>query len=89
MKITTTDFLRYLELLGLFRFKLDETTHSFEATVVSTTKPNIGDFTQMYLKEDGTYYVRLSKKDLDNTEITKGFFNINEYERLKEKFGNS
>lgn len=74
--ITTNQFLNYLEALNLFRWKITETPSAFEAIISQDTKPNLNDFTQVMLKEDGTYWVRLSKKDINNSLITKDFFSL-------------
>ena len=74
--ITTNQFLNYLEALNLFRWKITETPSAFEAIILKDTKPNLNDFTQVMLKEDGTYWVRLSKKDINNSLITKDFFSL-------------
>ena len=74
-QITKERFLSYLENLGLFRWSITETPSEFEAIISKDTRPDIDNFTNWQIREDGTYWVRLSKKDLLNEKITKGFFN--------------
>lgn len=74
--ITTTEFHNYLIHLNLFRWQIIETPTGFEATISKDCNPNLSDFTQVQRNEDGTWYVRLSKKDIHNEAITKGFFTV-------------
>ena len=74
--ITTNQFLNYLEALNLFRWKITETPSAFEAVISKDTKPNLKDFTQVLLNDDGTYWVRLSKEDINNELITGTFFKL-------------
>ena len=79
--ITSNQFLNYLEALNLFRWKITETPSAFEAVISQDTKPSLKNFTQVLLNDDGTYWVRLSKKDVNNELITGGFFKLK-----KDKF---
>lgn len=72
--MTTENFLQYLESLNLFRWNITETNLAFEATISTRTIPNLKNFTQVLQNEDGTWWVRLSKADLQNESITGGFF---------------
>jgi|6_EtaG_2_1085325.scaffolds.fasta_scaffold08843_8 hypothetical protein len=71
-QITTKDFFNYLNKLGLFRLKLEENDQSFIGIV--NVKPNLSDFTQTKDIGGGLFEVRLSKEDIFNHKITKGFF---------------
>lgn len=75
-EITNEDFLKYLEFRGLHRWTLKKTESGFEAVVSAGEKPIRSHFTQVLIQDDGTYWVRLSKKDLDNKLITNNFFNL-------------
>lgn len=74
MTITTAHFVNYLETLNLFRWNATETKSAFEATLSMRTVPNLKNFTQVLKNEDGTWWVRLAKVDLQNESITGGFF---------------
>lgn len=67
-------FFNYLVALNLFRWNIMETEDSFVACVSQESNPNVSDFTQVYQNNDGTWSVRLSKADMYNEAITKGFF---------------
>lgn len=73
--ITTTEFFNYLNSLNLFRITIKDLGHSFEALLSNNSKPDPNNFTQIYKDENNYTCVRLSKKDLFNEAITKGFFN--------------
>lgn len=73
--ITTTDFFNYLNFLDLFRISIEDLGCSFEAVISEDCEINPSNFTQTYTNKDGYPCVRLSKKDLFNETITKGFFN--------------
>ena len=74
MNATAKRFREYLKSLGLDFFYTEENKHSFEATMYCQSVPSIADFTQISRDAFGRYVARLAKKDLDNKEITKGFF---------------
>lgn len=63
---STEDFLEYLEANQIFRWTIKETPSAYEAIISKDTdiasKKEL--FTQFLLNEDGTYWVRLSKKDI-------------------------
>lgn len=71
---TKVNFLAYLESLNLFRWDITETKTGFEATISERTVPNLNNFTQVNRNDDGTWWVRLSKQDVNNQNITGGFF---------------
>ena len=77
MNATEKKFREYLKSLGLGFSYTAESEHSFEA-VIREGVPSIGDFTQITRSYWRGYIVRLAKKDLDNKEITKGFFDDEE-----------
>lgn len=75
MEITQEDFQRYLISLDLYYVIVRENENSFFAVI--TTEPNVKDFTQIISEPTALYpywEVRLSKSDIDNEKITKGFF---------------
>lgn len=72
--MTTENFLQYLESLNLFRWNITETESAFEAVISMKTRPLLKNFTMVLLNEDGTYWVRLAKVDMQNEAITNGFF---------------
>ena len=72
--MTTENFLQYLESLNLFRWNITETESAFEAVISIRTRPLLKNFTMVLLNEDGTYWVRLAKVDMQNEAITNGFF---------------
>jgi hypothetical protein len=77
-EITTEYFYNYLISLGLFRLTIRVDELSFTAQLSDAAKPNKDDFTQILRTPNENYpfyKVRLSKKDLFNDKITKGFFN--------------
>lgn len=74
MKITTKEFHDYLISLGLFRIKINESKYLFFADLSGFSEPKAGDFTKVGLTEEGYPYAQLSKADLFNHSITKGFF---------------
>lgn len=63
------DFFNYLTNLGLFRWSITETPSAYEAIISENTKPKLKNFTNVLLRKDGTYWVRLSKLDCSNKEI--------------------
>lgn len=73
MKATLKSFEEYLKSLDLISIYIEENEHSFKALVVEGS-PSIEDFTQITRHVLAGYTVRLSKKDIDNNKITKGFF---------------
>jgi hypothetical protein len=74
--ITTEQFHNYLVHLGLFRIQIGETSNSFEAILSFTDEPDLSDFTQIHKDAYGYPVVRLSKNDIHNEAITKGFFTV-------------
>jgi len=61
----TNDFFNYLTSLDLFRWSIKETENGFEAILSDSKKPNVKNFTQIKKEKDGTFWVRLSKKDIE------------------------
>lgn len=76
--ITTAEFHKYIQSLNLFRIKIWIENGGICSWL--TTEPNIKDFTQVYKLNDGSkfWFARLSFKDIENEEITKGFFKTEE-----------
>ena len=74
MAISIENFHQYLESLNLFRWSIIETKSAFEAIISARTIPNLINFTMVLKNEDGTWWVRLAKVDLQNESITGGFF---------------
>ena len=62
---TKEDFQSYIDSLGLFRWKISETVSGLEAILSSKSVPNLDDFTQFQKQDDVTFWVRLSKKDIE------------------------
>ena len=85
-KITSEQFLNYLESLGLFRIKIEIKETGAEAVVSSTSAPSIGDFTQISRNENGGFWVRLSNKDYLNRAITDGFFDSYAADQLVREY---
>jgi hypothetical protein len=74
--ITTNQFHNYLISLDLWKIEIMETSEAFYAILTESDKPNLSDFTQVSKNQFGKPLVRLSKKDIHNEAITKGFFTV-------------
>ena len=67
-------FLNYIKHLKQTPVDAQETGQDFSCKVF--TRPNGSRFTQVTTRAKNDFWtVRLSKKDLQNDSITKGFFN--------------
>ena len=74
-KVTTTEFYNYLNSLGLFRIAITENETAFYATIQDT--PKLENFSVITKPDEKNPFweVILSKNDIYNEKITKGFFN--------------